>query len=144
MCSNRHMKPAGGNETQKWTGGIFHCQNTVSNGVVIDNGEFESRFLNSKARHWSELSQRSPASNGGAVSFISISDAVVQRARGWRFNSCSSKKQHSKFSRNYTHYLLHINIATFCHTEFGTAPTTNSDLIPKTMNPNWFIFFQIT
>lgn len=80
--SSRNRNPASGNETQKWTGGMCHCQITVSSGVVIDTGEFEGRFLYSKARHWSEFSQRSPASNGGAVSFISICDAVVRRARG--------------------------------------------------------------
>ena len=82
MYGSRNMNPASGKETQKWKGGMYHCQITVSTGVIIDTGEFEGRFLHSKARHWSEFSQRSLASNGGAVSFISICDAVVRRTRG--------------------------------------------------------------
>jgi len=82
MYSSRNRNSASGNETQKWTGGMYHCQIAVSTGVVVDSGEFEGRFLYSKARHWSEFSQRSPASNGGALSFISICDAVVRQARG--------------------------------------------------------------
>jgi len=59
MYNSRNTNPASGNETQKWTGGMYHCQIAVSTGVVIDTGEFEGRFLSSKARHWSEFSQRS-------------------------------------------------------------------------------------
>lgn len=42
-------------------------------------------------RHWSELTQRFPASNGGAVFSISICDAVLQLVTGCDSNSRSSK-----------------------------------------------------
>lgn len=77
MFSQRNRNPASGSETQKWTVGVYDCQIAVSTGVVKDSGE----FMDSKVRHWSEFSQRSPASNGGVVYFISICDAMVRQAR---------------------------------------------------------------
>lgn len=58
---------------------------------IMDNLKWRTRDKFCVVRHCSELTQRFPASNGGAVFSISICDAALQLVTGCDSDSRSSK-----------------------------------------------------